>query len=318
MSGVNTLEIFVDDIASVMASFNVIRIRRSTSETGPWSEITAAAEAPAELLGSEVTPFDLVGLTMQLQVDSQALEDIVFTGTDPLSVDQVAVQINSVFTGVASDDGNGQLLLQSTLAGTQSKLYLPGGGALAVLGFSDGDRDIGEEEYILLSPNQSSYNFYDRDGAGTGDQAFFYQAAYHNTTTGLTSEWSAPFEAEPGTAVSASNLSVGTVDLVDAQGVTVAGQRVTFYPSYDAHSVEGFAVGVVRQPVTVVTNNSGHAEMTLVKGLTGRMVFEGTNMIREITVPDTDTFDILALMAAAPDPWSPAEPDYPSAIRRTP
>jgi hypothetical protein len=316
MSGVNTLEIFVDDIADVMSSFNSIRVRRSTSESGPWTEITAAAAAAAVLLGTHSSPFGVVGLTMQLAVDSQAQEDIIFTGVDPLSVDLVAVQINAVFPGVASDDG-GVLRLQSLLTGTQSKLYLPGGGALPVLGFPDGDRDIGEEQYLYLSPNQSVYNFYDRDGSGTGDQTFFYQAAFYNTGTGLTSEWSDPFEAEPGTAVSAANLSVGTVDLVDARGVTVADQRITFYPSYDALTVEGFAVGIVRQPVSVITNNSGHAEMTLVRGVKGRMVFESTNMIREITVPDADTFDIMALMAAAPDPWSPTTPDYPAGIRRT-
>lgn len=316
MSGVNTLEIFVDDIASVLSSFDAVRIRRSTSETGPWDEITAVAAAAAVLLGTEDSPFSVVGKLMQLSVDSQGQKDITFTGTDPLTVDQVADQINAEFAGVASDD-SGKLRLQSTLTGTQSKLHLIGGGSLADLGFASDDRDIGEEQYLDLVSGVSVYNFYDRDGDGTGDQTFFYQAAFYNKTSGLTSEWSDPFEAEPGTAVGAADLSVGSVDLVDAQGVSIPDQRISFYPSYDPLTVGGFAVGIARAPVTVTTNNSGHAEMTLVRGLKGRMVFETTNMIREITIPDAASFDILELMASAPDPWSPVTPDYPAAPRRS-
>lgn len=316
MSGVNTLTIFVDDIDAALASFDSMRVQRAEDEAGPWTELTADGAQAAVLLGTEDSPFSVAGKTMQLQVDSGNLHDIVFTGVDPLTVDQVADQINAVESGVASDLA-GKLNLESTLTGTQSKLYLPGGGALTDLGFTAGDRDIGEEDYIDLVPGESNYNFYDRDGTGTGDQSFFYRVAFYNQATGLTSEWSEPFEAEPGTVISAAQLSIGTIDLVDAQGVSQPDHRITFYPIQEPLQVEGFHVALMRSPVTVVTNNSGHAEVTLVRGLRVKMVIEGTAYVREFVVPDQATFNVLEIAATAPDPFNPVEPDYPYAIRRT-
>lgn len=316
MSGVNTLSIFVDDIDDALASFDTMRVQRSEADTGPWTELTADGPQAAVLPGTEDSPFSVSAKTMQLQVDSGNIHDIVFTGVNPLTVDQVADQINAVEAGVASDLA-GKLNLESTLTGTQSKLYLPGGGALADLGFTAADRDIGEEDYITLVAGESSYNFYDRDGNGTGDQTFFYQVAFYSKATGLTSEWSKPFEAEPGTVITAGNLSIGSIDLVDAQGVSQPDHRITFYPLQEPLEVEGFHVALMRAPVTVVTNNSGHAEVTLVRGLRVKMVIEGTAYVREFAVPDETSFNVLELAATAPDPFNPILPDYPFAIRRT-
>jgi hypothetical protein len=316
MAGVNTLSIFVDNIDDALASFDSIRVQRAELDTGPWTEITADGAQSAVLLGSEDSPFAVVAKTMQLQVDSGNLHDIVFTGTDPLTVDQVADQINAVEAGVASDLA-GKLNLESTLNGTQSKIYLPGGGALTDLGFTAGDRDIGEEDYVDLVPGESVYNFYDRDGNGTGSQTFFYRVAFYNQSSGLTSDWSEPFEAEPGTVITAGNLSIGGINLVDAAGVSQPDHRITFYPLHEPLEVEGFHVALMRAPITVVTNNSGYAEVTLVRGLRVKMVIEGTAYVREFTVPDQPTFDVLEIAATAPDPFNPVEPDYPYAIRRT-
>lgn len=315
---VNHLELFVDDIVSAMLSYDTIRVQRSTSETGPWSEITSLAAEAATLLSNQDSPYDVVGKTLTLQIDSASEEDIVFTGgVDPISVDSVAAQINAVFPGVASDDG-GKLRLTSALTGTQSKVYIVGGGAAADLGFAPGQRDIGTEAYVTLVAGVPLYNFYDRDGGGaSGNETFHYQVAFYNTATHLTSAWSDPFLAEPGTAVGADKLSVGAVDLVDARGVSKPNQNITFYPVYNPLRVENFDVALIREPVTITTNNSGHAEITLVRGLHVKVVFEGTNMIREIVVPDAPTFDLLQLMAAAPDPYNAYEPDYPTAPRRT-
>lgn len=315
---VNTLEIFVSDIAAALATFNVMQIRRATTDAGPWTDLTGLVAEAATLLGSTVSPFAVVGATLQLQIDSQSQEDILFTGTNPLSVDSVASQINAFFTGVAADNGAGKLKLTSLLNGTQSKVYVVGGSAAADLGFVAGQRDIGLEENIDLVPGVSIYNFYDRDGGGAdGTETFVYEARFYNEATHQASAWSDPFQAVPGTAVGADKLSVASIDLVDASGVSVANQDITFFPIWEPLVVEGKQVALIRQPVTVTTDNTGHAEITLVRGLKVKVVFEGTSLIREIQVPDAATFDLMALIATAPDPFNPVEPDYPTAPRRT-
>ena len=128
---------------------------------------------------------------------------------------------------------------------------------------------------------------------------------------------SVPFRGEPGTLVSASNLSTGTIDLVDQSGVAVPDQDISFYSIHEPLQVEGFEVALIRGPVTITTNSAGHAEVILVRGLKMKVVFEGTNLIREITVPDQDEFDILEEVGAAPDPYGIKAHSFPSAIRRT-
>jgi len=307
-----TLKLFVDDIASVMASYDVMRIRKSDSETGPWTELTAATAQKASLLGTEDSPFSVSGQTLQLQLNRGLPENIVFSGIDPLSVDSVAAQINAVFTGLA-EDSLGKLLLETDLDGTTARIDILTGSAAAVLGFVEGDYDVGEEPYVTLVLGQNEYYFYDRDGIS----GQYYQAAFYHQATGLTSQWSAVFQGEPGTVIDSSNLSIGSIDLVDGRGVSKAEQRITFYPLWQPLEIGGYQVAMARDPITIETNNSGHAEVALVRGLKVKAVFEETSFIREFTVPDAPTFNILEVMGASPDPFNPAEIEYPTAPRRT-
>jgi hypothetical protein len=307
-----TIKIFVDDIAAILASYDVIRVRKGPSESGPWTELTAAAAAAALLTGTENSPFDVANQLFQFQVDRGAQQDVTFSGTNPMSIALIVDQINAAVAGLASDDG-GKLALESLTSGTLSRLDIIGGASLTELGFTAGDVDIGEEAYETLQTGISNYTFIDRDGV-SGE---YYQAAFHNTSNGQTSAWSEPFLGEPGTAVDASRLSVGSVDLIGADGVAKPDQRITFFPMYDPLEVDGFQVALVREPLTIITNNSGHAEITLVRGLRVKVVFEGTNYIRDITIPDAATFNIQTLMAVAPDPFNPHTPNYPTAPRRT-
>jgi len=313
--GTVTLNIFVQDIGGVISSYDTMKMRRSvTDETGPWSEITAPSPQSATLTAPNSGNYDVVSKTLQLIIDNQAQQNIVFTGgLEPLTVPQVVNQINAVFPGVASDVAN-YLTLTSTDTGTGSKVEIVGGGAAAEFGWSDGDRDIGEEAYITLVAGQTSYTFVDKDG----ESGYYYEAAYYNTVNQLQSSWSLPFQGDVGTVIPATNLSKGSVDLVTAEGIAVVGQTITFYPYHDPSlRVEGYGVALDDAPIEIVTDNTGHAEANLVRGLRARVVFEGTSLIREIVVPDEDSFDILTLMATSPDPYGVVDPEIPYAIRRT-
>jgi hypothetical protein len=71
------LRINVGDIAGVITSYNVIRIKRSlTGESGPYSYITALTNTAAVLISSLEGPFAVQGRTLQLKRDGFPQVDI--------------------------------------------------------------------------------------------------------------------------------------------------------------------------------------------------------------------------------------------------
>lgn len=312
--GATNLNISVSGVDQVLLNFNVIRIKRSTTGVnGTYDLLTANTPAPAVLTAPNTGNYAVAGKTLKILVDQGSQVDILFTGLDPLTVPQVVDQINVALGATIASDVANQLVLTSTVDGTGSKIELGDGSANAVFGFSDGERDIGEEAHVPLQAGTVSYTFIDKDGEG----GYFYKAQFYNTSTNLESNDSAPFEGDVGTLISASNLSTAKVDLVDARGIAVEGQEISFYPYHDPVEVEGYQVALTRAPISITTNNAGHAEVTLVRGLRVKVVFEGTSLIRDITIPDATEFNLLTEMSSAQDPFDVAEPNFPLAFRRT-
>lgn len=309
------LDLLVQDPLAVLATFDVMRVERSTTLiTGPFVEITSPPPAKAAtLLSSLVGPYNVGGMTLQLEVNSSPAVNIIFAGIGNRTVDQVVADINAAISPNIAVDDTGLLRMTSTLLGTVSKLEIVGGSAVAGLGFTAGQKDIGEEPYITLVSGQTDYTFIDSDGEGS----FFYRVRFFHTVTGLLSAYSTPFQGSPGTLISAANLSVGSIDMVDARGVALSEQRIHFYSVHQPLQVEGFQVAIDRKLVTIETDNAGHAEVTLVRGLRVKVVFEETGLVREIVVPSAPTFDLAALVAVAPDVFNLAIPNIPAAIRRS-
>jgi len=312
--GVTQLTITVSDITSVMSSFDVIRIKRSiTGIDGVYGLITADTPQPAHLQPPTPGPWAVVSKTLKLKVDSNPEVSIIFTGTNPLSAAAVAPQINDAVGAAVASEVAGVLHLTSTLTGTKSKLEITGGAAAVDFGWVLGARDIGEDAHIQLIPGQGIYSFQDDDG----EPGYYYVAQFYNTTNHLESQDSLPFQGAASTMLSADKLSKALIKLVDGAGIAVPDQEITFYTIHEPFTVEGFQVALSRRPITVKTNNAGQAEVVLVRGLKVKVVFEGTSVIREIQVPDTAEFDLLAELGAAPDPFRVVEVNFPAAPRRT-
>lgn len=313
--GTTKLSITVTGIETVIQTYDAIRVKRSvTGIDGTYSLLTANAPTSAALTAPLPGNYDVVGKTLQLLVDQLGQLDIQFTGgVDPLTVPQVVEQINTAVGEVVASDVGNYLNLTSTNTGTASKIEIVGGSAAPVFGWADGTRDIGEEAHITLQAGVSVYSFLDNDG----EAGYFYKVQYYNTSNGLQSNDSSAFEGDVGTLVSADKLSSVQVDLVDARGIAVPHQEITFYPMHELLEVEGFQVALNRAPITIVTNNSGHAEVNLVRGLRVRVVFEGTSIIRDITIPDEAETDLLTVLGEAPDPFDIKTLPFPEAPRRT-
>lgn len=309
-----TLSINVSNIEAALASFNVIKIKRSTTGiNGPYADITTVTPEPAKLQPTIPSPYNISAKTLQIIRDSQPQTNIIFTGTDPLSAAQLVPQFNAAFGATIASEVLGQLLLTSTLVGTASKFQVVGGMAAAEFGWTSSTKVIGTEAYITLIAGQSLYNFTDNDGESTT----YYKAQFLNTTNGLVSAESSPFQGDAGTLVSAGSLSVAKVDLIDGRGIALPDQEITFYGVNETFSIEGFQIALTRKPITIITDNGGHAEVPLVRGTKWKVVFEGTSFVREFVVPDTSTFDLMAVLATAPDPFKIVELQFPAAPRRT-
>jgi len=312
--GVTQLTITVTDVASVMASFDVIRIKRSvTGIEGVYGLITANTPQPAHLQPPTAGPWAVVSKTLKLQLDSFPEVSVIFTGTNPLSAAAVAPQINAAVGATIATEVAGVLHLTSTVTGTKSKLKITGGAAAADFGWVVPSRDIGEDAHIQLISGQGIYSYQDDDG----EPGYYYRAQFYNTVNFLESQDSQPFQGAASTMLTADKLSKALVKLVDGAGVAVPDQEITFYTIHEPFTVEGFQVALARKPITIKTDNAGQAEVVLVRGLKVKVVFEGTSVIREIQVPNTPEFDLLHELGAAPDPFRVVEVNFPAAPRRT-
>jgi hypothetical protein len=313
MGAVN-LTISVSGVDQVLLSFNVIRIKRSKDGVGgTYLPITDLTPQPAELVAPLPGNYAVDAKYFRFFIDAEPITEVLFSGSNPLTAAQCADQINNAFGDTIAYDDSGTLRMTSTLNGTGSKVEIEGGGAVPIFGWADGDKDNGEDAHIAMLAGQPVYTFVDKDG----DADFYYTAQFLNTSNGLESNDSAPFQGATSTLISAGTLSRVQVDLVDGRGVAVEGQEITFYPQHAPLEVEGFQVALQRAPITIITDNSGHAEVSLVRGLMVKVVFEGTSIIRDITIPDAADTDLLAELGNSPDPYDISTPKFPWAIRRT-
>lgn len=309
-----SLTIHVSDIESALVLYNVIKVKRSTTGmSGVYSDLTAVTPQHAVLQPPTGSPYNVSGEVMQIIVDSLAQENITFTGTNPLSAAQLVPQINTALGAVIATEVGGELVLTSTSLGTASKLTIVGGSSITDFGWTAGTKDVGEEAHIQLVAGQNLYGFTDNDG----EESYFYKVQFLNTDNGLTSEESDPFQSEPGSLVPIGQRSLAVVNLLDGTGMPLEEQEISLYGVDEAFSVAGFQIPLTRKPITIVTDSSGHAEVSLVRGTRWRAVFNGTSFVREFVVPDETTFDLLSVMAVSSDPFEVAEPIYPAAPRRT-
>ena len=308
------LVINVSDIAVVLGSFDVIRIKRSTTGvTGPFSLLTADVPAKASLTAPTAGNYTVVGKQLQFEYDAQPLVDVTFTGTAPLTAAMLATQINIAAAATVAFDDSGTLRLTSPTTGTISRVEIIGGDSLTDFGWVIGDRDIGEDPHVTLIADQSLYDYADNDG----DAAFWYRAQFFNTVNLLASKDGTPFQGTPGVVVPSSNLVKATVQLADGAGIAIRGQKITFYSAQELLEVDGFTLGLQRAPIaTIETDSVGEAELVLVRGMRVKVVFEGTSVIREFIVPNAD-FSLLTEISTSPDPFDITDLPFNLAIRRT-
>lgn len=310
----NDLSIHVDNLSSVLELFDRIQIWRSTTgPTGSYSEITSALSQPAQLTGTVVGPWALNGKTLTLVINNADPVNIVFSGTDPIDLQTVINQINKSGFGVIASQlvaSSGVLTIASALPGTGSALVASGNAATA-LGLSTSKVNGTAARPILTDPT-TDYAFRDLDALTT----YYYEYRFYSSITFQVGPFSAPFLSIPSQVINDSSMSTATVKLANSLGQPVVGRRIICVPTVPI-AVGGYQVLPEQDRIIFTTDVTGLALVKLVQGATFRVLLEGTGYEREITIPNTTTFDLFALMSAAPDVFTVVQ-SPPMPIRSTP
>jgi hypothetical protein len=97
------------------------------------------------------------------------------------------------------------------------------------------------------------------------------------------------------------NLSTCTANFIGLDGRPQ--KRSIVVVSDQMQNIGGRVVGT-QLPLVAESDDFGHLELSLVQGMLVRVAIEGTAYVREFTVPSTPTFDLLSVMASAPDPFT--------------
>lgn len=303
-----SLDVVVSNLPDVLELFDRIEVHRSTTgRDGAYSELTILGDPTSAIVdGSSAGPFNLNGLVLQINLDLSTTPKVVtFEGTNPIDLQTILDQINEVVPTLASEvptDTN-RLRLTSTLQGTHSSVTVLAGAAATALGLST-TKVNGKERRIRIVDPTLFYKFYDKDG----DDTFWYKTRFSNSLNSLTSAFSTPRQGNVSTVVDVAQLVNAGIALTNSFGQPVVGRRIIFIPTSRA-AVSGSAYNVLPgfdSRVEVTTDPAGVAIASIVRGVTYRVIFEGTSFIREFvapTDPGVTSFDLFSIIGTVPDPF---------------
>ncbi len=271
--------------------YNRIEVWRSTASSGgPYSELTAvsllparlpedAADPPASPLTGKLVVIDEEYLS--LQINRQEEFYITFSGSDPMTLAQVADQVIAqgrglVLAYVAPD---GRFVLQTTGAGTGHSLVAGSTGGAVKLGLQPGLVVYGKDQRPNLLSGTYRYVFDDR----LGDEFYFYKIRFRNDADGAVSAFSLPHSVGSRVGVDSANLIVGMADLVQADGKPLINQEVQLRSEFNGSLVDGRVV--VGTDLSKLSDENGHVEFVLVRGQRFGVAVAGTSLFRTITAP---------------------------------
>ena len=308
------LEILVKD-SDFEGFFDLIEVWRSRSTaSGPYEELTSDFWRPARLpkTGGDapVAPVSgpsvqLVGKTLELVLKEKDTIVVVFSGTDPLTLQQASVQIAAQSAGRLRSyvDDTVQLVVETLEPGTGAALRVLPGDATSILALplqSPDDLVFGKDARIQLKLGVNVYRFSDISGS----TQFFYKTRFRNRSTSAVSEFSLPFGVGQALGLSTAQLVCGYLDMVDLQGKPLVGREVSLSSQYNGTIVEGKSV--TGNPLMKRTDATGHVEFNLVRGMHYDLAVAGANLVKTITVPTDPTVTSFPLL----DPDVSEQQDY--------
>jgi len=280
--------IFVVDPAAILADYDSIIVFKSvTGPSGAFQAMLSSLARAAELIGTKKEGFSLNGKELRFTADG-GVESSVFFTTEVSAAD-VAAKIVSA-TGLLANDQGGYVRIRSGTSGLTSTMQVETSSDGGVeLGFYKGVWDVGEGQWLSLSPTQKLYIL---DDPHSSDD-YWYKYIFINSSTGSYSVPSAPFMARPVGALDPTNIIYGTGVIVDLEGNPVEGKRIVVYNRFVPKVVSG---ALIDGPQTKIyeTDEQGLVAIPFVHGSKVSIGIEDTKLRRDIDVPDSgDAFNLL-------------------------
>jgi hypothetical protein len=305
------LSILVGNVADLLAlGYTRIEVWQSRDDGNLYEEITAGAAQAARLESVEASnSFRLGGKLLKLSVDGAAEQSISFSAlTEYWSPTQVANRINEVIPGLASVSGS-KVVLTSPTTGRTSSIRVTYSDGID-LGWTDQPEVLGKDVRITLVGGTLSYTYTDL----AGRDSYRYKWRFSGNGAAPISDFSEYVLGSAPPVLPSNQLSVCTVSFVGLDGRPQK-RRVIVASLQDPSSISGKMV-FDRTPKVFDSDDSGYLQFTLVRGLKVRVAIEGTSFVREFTVPNAASFDLLQAMTDAPDPYS-VQTSPPFLIRRS-
>lgn len=317
------VSVFVRD-EDWVGRFNRLQVFRSElGAAGPFEEITGGSWSRPRLPvdggdepGSPVSGalVNVVGQQLDLVIQDEELA-IVFTGSDPLTLLQVAGQIEAQSNQRLNSyvDSSGVLVIEAVTPGLASRLEILSSSAQLALGLIP-DSVSGRDSRPTLVQGQNQYVVCDYFSSINN----YYRVRLLDGVTGSQSEPSTPSSAQNRYGVDVSSAIIGYVDLVLHSGIYMEGAEVRLFSESGGPLVDG---KLVTGGATVkYTDERGHVEFSLVRGQRVTVSVQGTTHVRTVTVPTDPSltrFNFFDPSVAADDVFKVSVPDIITAERRT-
>ena len=302
--------------------------RSTTGRDGPYVELTADDWAPpiipsaaGPVPGSPVTgqAVAINGLTLSLLLNETSPLNYQFTGGNPITFQAAAIQLTAAFPEqlLSYVDSTGLFVIRGIEPGNKAILHITGGDAAPLLGLptvDPTDYAYGKDARIELITGQNTYQYVDTHG----DPTYWYQTRYSNRMNGQVSEYSLPFAPSAGGGATANELILGTIQLQDASGLPVANRQVSIAAKFGGQVVGG--IGVIPRDSYQLTDSTGYAEFTLLRGLQVTVSVAGTQLVRDVNVPTDPTLSSFGLLdpgVGSNDVFVVQVPDVDFAVRRS-
>jgi len=323
------LNIRVQD-SDFVGQFDQIEVWRSRdTEQGPYRELTADMWKPARLPKTGGNPplvltagalVQIVGKTLEFLLKEKDLVSVLFTGTDPLTLAQVAFQIADQSAGRlrAYVDEQAQLVVETLEPGTGASLCVLPSDAAAILILPLASPDnlaFGKDARIPLMQGVGSYTFRD----GMGSTTYYYKIRLRNHSTGATGGDSMAFGSGQSIGVSPANVVCGMLDLVDLSGKPLIGCEVSLNSPFNGTLVEGKAL--LGWALNGKTDSAGHIQFNLVRGAHYELSIAGANLVKTVIAPMDPAIPSFALLDAdfseQQDYFRVRVPQIPTLLRST-
>lgn len=271
-----------DISAEEMGAYTRVEVWRKDARglllLGGPSALPAQTELPSGLaLTAKSRTYAVQTLSLPFTLNGTERK-VTFSGSAPLSGEEVATQVQSAVADIEVVDGEEGLCFRSRIQGTYAALYFPVSDAAALLELPMQVTLVGRDPLPVLSPSVQRYTALDADGAP--DSRYMYRLT-DGVSTG-------PFSTEVRPILPGAAVATMRCRLQRADGGVAAGQRATVFvqPFY---SSGGFSPDAA---FDLVADANGYVSIRLRKGCFAEITLPGTGLVHKFRVPtDVDLFD---------------------------